>query len=370
MSDTVTADIKRKKTRAVKIGDLTIGAGHEIPVQSMIKIPTARKEEIVDEIKELEEAGCKIIRVTANDSEAAKALQYIKQNISIPLVADIHFDYELALEAIKSGVDKVRLNPGNIRRRGKHLDDEGFNNEKEIEAVVEAAQAAKIPIRIGVNSGSLEKDILKKHQYPTSDALVESALRHIKILENFEFYDIIVALKSSQVWTTIEAYRKISEKVDYPLHLGVTEAGGALPGLVKSSIGIGTLLAEGIGDTLRVSLTGPAIEEVKSGNEILKSLGYRSFGVNLISCPTCGRLQADLVSIIEELQEPLSKIKTPLNIAVMGCVVNGPGESKGADIGVSLGKNHAIFYVNGLSRGEISVGEVKEKILAAVEELS
>jgi len=283
----------------------------------------------------LEEAGCDIIRVAVPDMASAVAISEIKKQIRIPLVADVHFDYRLAIESIKQGADGLRINPGNI------------GNVDRVRKVVEMAKSYQVPIRIGVNSGSLEKDLLKKYGGPTPEALVESALRHVEILENMSFDQIVISLKSSDVLSCIHAYKLIAEKVDYPLHLGITEAGTLLTGTIKSSVGLGILLYEGIGDTIRVSLTGEPIDEVKVGIEILKSLNLREHGINLISCPTCGRTQINLINIAEEVQEKLSYIKKPLKVAVMGCVVNGPGEAREADIGIAGGNKRVAIFKKG-----------------------
>ena len=283
----------------------------------------------------MEEAGCDIIRVAVPDMASAVAISEIKKQIRIPLVADVHFDYRLAIESIKQGADGLRINPGNI------------GNVDRVRKVVEMAKSYQVPIRIGVNSGSLEKDLLKKYGGPTPEALVESALRHVEILENMSFDQIVISLKSSDVLSCIHAYKLIAEKVDYPLHLGITEAGTLLTGTIKSSVGLGILLYEGIGDTIRVSLTGEPIDEVKVGIEILKSLNLREHGINLISCPTCGRTQINLINIAEEVQEKLSYIKKPLKVAVMGCVVNGPGEAREADIGIAGGNKRVAIFKKG-----------------------
>ncbi len=357
MSDNESKDsIVRRKTRTVMVGSLPIGSGHPIPVQSMTKTKTADWKATVEQIQQYEEAGCQIVRVTANSDEAAEALKKIKENIHIPLVADIHFQHRFALKAIESGVDKIRINPGNI------------GSEEKIAEVLRAAKDGGVPIRIGVNAGSLEKDILRKHGFPNSDGMVESALRHIEIAERHNFKDLIVSLKSSDVPMMMEAYRKLAKQVDYPFHLGVTEAGTAFQGTIKSSIGIGGLLAEGIGDTIRVSLTEPGIEEIKVGREILRSLGLVSFGVTLVSCPTCGRLEVDLFRIAGEVEKAVAHVKTPLKVAVMGCLVNGPGEAKDADIGISSGNGEAVLYVKGESRGKIREDEIIPRLLYEIEE--
>lgn len=346
--------IVRRKTRTVMVKDLPVGSGHPVYVQSMTKTKTADWEKTVEQILRYEEAGCQIVRCTANNEEAARALKKIKENIHIPLVADIHFQHKLALIAVESGVDKIRINPGNIGKKEK------------VAEVLRACKDNGIPIRIGVNAGSLEKDILHKVGFPTSDGMVESALRHIEICNEHNFDDVIVSLKSSDVFMMIEAYRKLAKLCEYPFHLGVTEAGTSWQGTIKSSIGIGTLLAEGIGDTIRVSLTTDGAEEIKVGREILRSLGLVSFGVTIISCPTCGRLDVDLFKIVGEVEKAVEKIKTPLKVAVMGCLVNGPGESKGADIGISCGAGSAILYVKGESKGQIPETEIVPRLLEEI----
>ena len=348
----------RRKTREVKVGSLSVGGDHPVSVQSMTRSKTEDWKKTVEEILVLEKAGCEIIRCSANTLEAAEALKEIKKNIHIPLVADIHFDYKLALVAVKSGVDKIRINPGNI------------GSDEKIREVIKACKDARIPIRIGVNSGSLEKDILKKYGRPEPEALVESAMRHIEILEYNDFYDTIVAMKSSSVADTIAACRLFSAKSDYPQHLGITEAGSSYSGTIKSAIGIGSLLADGIGDTIRVSLTGQGGDEIRAGLEILKTLGLRHEGIEIISCPTCGRLEADLYSVLEQVEKQLADIKTPLKIAVMGCLVNGPGEAKEADIGVTFGKDHSIIYVDGKSTGRIPYADVVKTLVDLAREKS
>ena len=294
-------------------------------------------EATVNEIKRLEDAGCDIVRVAVPDMEAAKALGKIRKAIKIPLVSDIHFEYKLALEAVKQGVDGMRLNPGNIGAKYR------------IKAVVDAVKERNIPIRIGVNSGSLEKDILKKHGSPTAEALVESALRHVRILEDFDFFDIKISVKSTDVRKMIRAYKLLSEQTEYPLHLGVTEAGTTKMGTIKSSIGIGSLLAEGIGDTIRVSLTDDPVNEVIAGINILKSIGIRNKGIELIACPGCGRLEIDLIKLVNDVERRVSEIELsrPVKVAILGCVVNGPGEASEADIGIAGGKGKGMLYKDG-----------------------
>jgi len=328
--------IKRRKTREVKIGKIKIGGRNPIAVQSMCNTDTRDVKATVKQIHELEEVGCEIVRVAVPDMGAAGALGKIKKQIHIPLVADIHFDYQLALEAINQGVDKIRINPGNI------------GSKEKIKAVVKAAKERKVPIRIGINAGSLERDILVKYGgLATADGMVESAFRHIKILEDLDFFEIVVSLKASDVPRTIKAYEIFSKKYDYPLHLGITEAGTVWSGLIKSAVGIGSLLAQGIGDTIRVSLTGSVTEEVRVGFEILKSLGLREKGPILISCPTCGRTEIDLVTLANKVEKAIAKVEKPIKVAVMGCVVNGPGEAREADIGVAGGKHVGAIFVKG-----------------------
>lgn len=326
--------MQRKKTRKIKIGSIYVGGDYRVTVQSMTNTDTRDAEATISQIKLLEEAGCDIIRVAVPDMEAAEAIKHIKKGINIPLVADIHFDYRLALKSIENGVDALRINPGNI------------GNIDRVKAVVKAASERNIPIRIGVNSGSLEKPLLEKYGV-TSKALVESALRHVDILEKCGFYDTVISIKSSDVMMMIDAYRMISSNVDYPLHLGVTEAGTIMSGTIKSAVGIGTLLAEGIGDTIRVSLTGDPVEEVKVGRKILKSLGLIKDGVEIISCPTCGRTSIDLIKIANEVESKIADMDKNIKVAIMGCVVNGPGEAREADIGIAGGIGEGLIFKKG-----------------------
>ncbi len=327
----------RRQTRQFSLGNVKIGGGAPVSVQSMTKTDTRDIDATVEQISQLEKAGCDIVRLAVPDMEAAKALGEIKNQTNIPLVSDIHFDYKLALEAIAQGVDGMRINPGNI------------GSKKRIKAVVDAVKERKIPIRIGVNSGSLEKDILKKHGSPTPEALAESAMRHIQILEDMDFYDTKISVKSTDVMRMIEAYKIIAEKTDYPLHLGVTEAGTIKMGTIKSSVGIGSLLAQGIGDTIRVSLTGDPVDEIVVGIDILKSLGHRKHGIELISCPGCGRLEIDLMKLVTDIEKKIEHIELPrpIKVAVLGCVVNGPGEASDADIGIAGGRGKGIMYKHG-----------------------
>ena len=346
--------IKRRKTREVKIGDLIIGGEHAITVQSMTTTKTDDINETLKEVERLEEAGCHIIRITVPNKQAAKALYEIKKRMKVPLVADIHFDYRMALEAVDAGADKIRINPGNIGGKAR------------VKEVLEKVKGANLPIRIGVNAGSLEKDLIEKYGFPTAEAMVESAKRHIDICKEHNFEDIIVSLKASDVNLMIGAYSLFSQKYDYPLHLGVTEAGPKKSGTVKSSVGIGNLLANGIGDTIRVSLTDDPVEEVHVGFEILKSLGLASKGVTIVSCPTCGRLEVDLFKIAGEVEEELKDIKTPMTLALMGCAVNGPGEATHTDLGIAFGKGAGHLYYKGEKRGRVkeskAIDELKDMI--------
>lgn len=327
--------IRRKQTRTIKIGDLTIGGNHPIVIQSMCNTDTRDVKSTVKQILELEQAGCEMVRVAVPDSIAAEAVGEIKKNIHIPLVADIHFDYQLALRVMDLGIDKVRINPGNI------------GEEKRIQAVVEKAKQKQIPIRIGVNSGSLEKDLIQKYGGVTPEGLVESALRHVRILEKYQFYDIVISIKASNVPFSVQAYTLLSQNVDYPLHLGITEAGTIFNGSIKSAVGIGAILLNGIGDTIRVSLTGNPVEEIRVAKEILKSVGMGKNGIELISCPTCGRTQIDLISIANEVEKRCQNINKNLKVAVMGCAVNGPGEAREADIGIAGGKGECLLFKKG-----------------------
>ncbi len=347
----------RKKTKEILIGNIKIGANNPIAIQSMTNTDTRNVLETISQIKKLEEAGCEIVRVAIPDMEAAKAVKEIKKNINIPLVADIHFDYRLALEVLENGIDKLRINPGNI------------GNEQNIKQVVLKAKSNNIPIRIGVNSGSLEKDLLKKYNGVTPEALVESAIRHVEILENLNYENIVISLKSSSVPFSIEAYDIISNKTDYPLHIGITEAGTVYSGSIKSAIGIGLLLSKGIGDTIRVSLTGDPVEEIKCAKEILKTLEIRKFGIELISCPTCGRTEIDLISMANHVEQYCSKINKNIKVAVMGCVVNGPGEAKEADIGIAGGKGCGIIFKKGKILKKVDEDKLLESLLHEIEKM-
>lgn len=347
----------RQDTVAVKVGGLTIGGSNEVIIQSMCTTKTADVDATVSEILRLEEAGCQIVRVTVNNMEAADAIKEIKQRIHIPLVADIHFDYRLALAAIENGVDKVRINPGNIGRREK------------VEAVVQACKEKGIPIRIGVNAGSLENHLLEKYGYPTPEAMVESALFHIGILEELDFHDIIVSLKASDVPMAIAAYRMAAEKIKYPLHLGITEAGTLHAGTIKSSAGIGALLAMGIGNTVRISLSADPVEEVKVARELLKSFGLITNAATLVSCPTCGRLDIDLFSIANEVEEYISKIKVPIKVSVLGCAVNGPGEAREADIGIAGARGEGLLFRYGEIVRKVPETELLDALKQEIDEI-
>lgn len=322
----------RTDTVPVQVGNITIGGSNEVVIQSMCTTKTADVKATVAEIHRLEEAGCQIVRVTVNNKEAADAIKEIKRQIRIPLVADIHFDYKLALTAIENGVDKVRINPGNIGKREK------------VEAVVRACKERGVPIRIGVNAGSLEKHLVEKYGYPTPEALVESALYHIQILEELDFRDIIVSLKASDVPMAVAAYRKAAETFRYPLHLGITESGTLFSGTIKSSAGIGALLSLGLGNTVRISLSADPVEEVKVARELLKTFELISDAPTLISCPTCGRLDIDLFSIANEVEQYLSNLRVPIKVSVLGCAVNGPGEAKEADIGIAGARGEGLLF--------------------------
>lgn len=333
-------------SRVVKVGNLLIGGGNPIVIQSMTNTTTSDVEATVNQIKKLEAAGCQMVRMTINNEEAAKAIGEIKKRVDVPLCADIHFDYKLALLAIENGIDKLRINPGNI------------GSDENIKAVVEKAKEKNIPIRIGVNSGSIEKHILEKYGKPTADGMVESAMYHINLLEKNGFNDIVVSLKASNVKMMVEAYRKISKLVDYPLHLGVTEAGTAFQGTVKSAIGIGALLVDGIGDTIRVSLTEDPVEEIKVAKEILKVLGLIEAGVEIVSCPTCGRTEIDLIGLVKKVEKEFENENRKIKIAVMGCVVNGPGEAREADYGVAGGKGVGVLFKKGQIVKKVDESEI------------
>ncbi|KOR26857.1 flavodoxin-dependent (E)-4-hydroxy-3-methylbut-2-enyl-diphosphate synthase [Clostridium sp. L74] len=349
--------MERKLTRKVKVGNIYVGGDAPVSIQSMTNTDTRDAKSTLNQIKRLDEMGCDIIRCAVPDIEASKSLKIIIKESKIPVVADIHFDYKLALESIKNGVDALRINPGNI------------GSIERVKMVAEAAKERSIPIRIGVNSGSLKKDILDKYGKVCPEALVESALQHVTILEKCNFNDIVISIKSSNVMQMIESYRLISEKVNYPLHLGVTEAGTTFRGTIKSSVGIGTLLSEGIGDTIRVSITGDPIEEIKIGKEILRSLGYAKEGIEFVSCPTCGRTNIDLISIAEEVEKRLSNCKKNIKVAVMGCVVNGPGEAREADIGIAGGKGEGLIFKKGQVIKKVKEEYIIEELIKEIEKM-
>ena len=321
--------------RSVLVRDVLIGGGAPVSVQSMTNTDTRNIDATVEQIKRLEDAGCDIVRFSVYDSECAQAVLSIKKRTRIPLVADIHFDYRLAIAAIESGIDKIRFNPGNI------------GDDANVKKLCECAKVHGVPVRIGVNSGSVERPLLKKYGRPSPQAMVESAMRHVRLLENENFYDIVISLKASNVTDTVEAYRIISETTDYPLHVGVTEAGFGESAVIKSAVGIGSLLLAGIGDTIRVSLTGDPVNEVIAAKSILRSIGLEKRGAEVISCPTCGRTTGDLESVARRVQSELSCVKRAMRVAVMGCVVNGPGEAREADIGIAFAPGGAVVFKNG-----------------------
>lgn len=353
----------RNETRPVRIGQVSVGGGGKIPIQSMTNTDTRNPAETAAQIQRLEDAGCDIVRVAVPDAEAAEAIAEIKKRIHIPLVADIHFDYRLALQAIRSGADKIRLNPGNI------------GDAERVRTVVEAAKARQIPIRIGINGGSLEKELLNKYGGVTAEAMVESAMGHVHILEDMGFEDIVISLKASSLATTVEAYRQMAQKRPYPLHVGVTEAGTVYGGTVKSAAGIGAVLLSGIGDTIRVSLTGDPTEEVRAGRTLLRALELnRDCVPEFISCPTCGRCRIDLVTIANRVEAALLQLadsgffNRPIKVAVMGCAVNGPGEASQADIGLAGGDGCALVFENGKIKDRLDGPDIAEKFIHKVKE--
>lgn len=347
----------RKKTKKIKVGELYVGGDAPITVQSMTNTVTQDIDNTVRQMLELEKNGCDIIRVAINTDEDAKAIKEIKKYIKMPIIGDIQFDYRLALSAVKYGVDGLRINPGNI------------GNEQKVKEIVKACNDANISIRIGVNSGSIKKEYLEKYNGVNENSIVESALEQVNLLESLNFNNIKISLKASSVPLTIESYKKMSEIVDYPLHLGVTEAGTPWRGTIKSSIGIGALLSMGIGDTIRVSLTSDPIEEVRVGKEILKSLGLRKEGLTLISCPTCGRTKINLIKLAEEVEKALDHIDKPLTVAIMGCVVNGPGEAKEADIGIAGGIGEGLIFKKGQIIKKVKEEYLLEELLKEIEKL-
>ncbi|WP_455788182.1 flavodoxin-dependent (E)-4-hydroxy-3-methylbut-2-enyl-diphosphate synthase [Acidaminococcus fermentans] len=350
--------MERRKSRTIAIGQVTIGGENPVAVQSMTNTKTENIPATVDQIHRLTDRGCEIIRCAVPTLEAAQALKEIRKQIAIPLVADIHFDYRLALAAMESGVDALRLNPGNIGGRDR------------VEKVVEAARQRQVPIRIGVNAGSLPKDLLEKYGHPTAEALVEAAWRHIHILEEMDYNNIVISLKAHDVPLTLAAYRLMARECDYPLHVGITEAGTIRSGLIKSAVGIGTLLAEGIGDTIRVSLTGDPLAEIDAGFEILKSLGLRQHGPTLVSCPTCGRTCWSLEKVAKEVEARLAEIPEPITVAVMGCVVNGPGEAREADVGIAGGKGEGLLFRKGQILRKVPEDRLVEELFEEIQKIT
>lgn len=349
--------IERRKAKTVKVGNIALGGNNRIAVQSMLNVPAHDVDGNVKQAIELENAGCEIIRLTVPDTAAAKTLYAVKENVNIPVVADIHFDYRCALESVAAGADKIRINPGNI------------GDDSKVKAVADACKLHGVPIRIGVNSGSLEKNILAKYGSPTPEALCESASYHISLLEKFDFNDIVVSIKSSDVQKMVSSYRMLAKKCDYPLHLGVTEAGTHNMALVKSSIGIGSLLLDGIGDTIRVSMTDNPVKEVKAGFDILKAAGIKTDCVRLVSCPTCGRTKIDLISLAKEIEDALANCNKQITVAVMGCVVNGPGEAKEADIGVAGGDGCGVIFKRGEVLKKVNEDEIVQELLKEIDRM-
>ena len=349
-------NINRKKTKVINVGDVKIGGDNPISVQSMTNTLTTDIKSTVNQINEIHEEGADIVRVSCPDEDSAKALKEITQNVKLPVIADIHFHYKRAIEAAENGAKCLRINPGNI------------GDKQKIHDVLSAAKNNDCSIRIGVNAGSLEKDILEKYREPCPEALVESALRNIKVLEDQNFYNFKVSVKSSDVFLSIAAYRQLSKAMDYPLHLGITEAGGFVSGSVKSSIGLGALLLDGIGDTIRISLSDDPVKEIKIGNEILKSLGLRNRGVKIISCPSCARQAFQVIDTVKILEEKLSHIKTPVTLSIIGCVVNGPGEAAMTDVGITGGgKGNNMLYLSGVQSKKVLTNEIIDKVVFEVE---
>lgn len=347
----------RRKSSEIKVGSLMIGGNHPVSIQSMLNAPADDVAANVSQAKRLEEAGCQIIRVAIPDKNAVGLISKLKETVSVPIVADIHFDYRLALESVAAGVDKIRINPGNI------------GEESRVKQVVQACKQHEIPIRVGVNSGSLEKHILEKHGSPTAQAMVDSALYHTSLIEKYDYNQIAISMKSSNVPTTIQAYRLAAQQCDYPLHLGVTEAGTAHMGLIKSSIGIGSLLCDGIGDTIRVSLTDDPVNEVYAAKDILKAIGMQTEGITFISCPTCGRTKINLIALATEVEERLKSCPKTLTVAIMGCAVNGPGEAREADIGIAGGDGCALLFKKGEILRKIPEENVVEELLKEIDKM-
>ncbi|MFZ2447812.1 MAG: flavodoxin-dependent (E)-4-hydroxy-3-methylbut-2-enyl-diphosphate synthase [Syntrophobacteraceae bacterium] len=350
--------IKRRVSRQIHIGNVAVGGDAPVSVQSMTNTDTRDWRATVDQIKRLEDAGCEIVRVAVPDQEAADQFATIKKSIRIPIIADIHFDFRLAISAIGSGADAIRINPGNI------------GGPEKVKKVIEAARERSVPVRIGVNSGSVEKDLLKKYGHPGPEAMVESALRHIRFFEDNDFGLLKISLKSSDVIDTISSYRLLAQKTDYPFHLGVTEAGTVVSGAIKSALGIGFLLFEGIGDTLRVSLTADPENEMFVAWSILRALRLRQRGVELVSCPTCGRTEIDLIPLVEKAEELLKKVRTPIKVAIMGCVVNGPGEAREADVGIAGGRGTGILFKKGERVDKVPEKELLDRLISEVEKMT
>ena len=340
-------EIKRRKTRPVMVGKVQVGGGAPVSIQSMTNTHTYDVQETIDQVKRLEDAGCEIIRVTVESPKALKVLGQIKAKMKVPLVADIHFAHAMALGAIDEGADKIRINPGNIGGMDR------------LALVVEKCKKYNVAMRVGVNSGSLEKDLLEKHGHPTPEAIVESAMRHIKFIESFDYHNMIISVKSSHVPTMIRSYRLLAEQCDYPFHVGVTEAGTKMQGITKSAAGIGAVLSDGIGDTIRVSLTADPVEEVKVATHLLRSMGFRKEGVDIVACPTCGRCHVDLEKMVDQVETATLTMKTPMRVAIMGCVVNGLGEGAEADIGICSEKGHGVI----IEKGEIKVRLKEEELV-------
>ena len=349
-------DIKRKKTKVINVGNVKIGGNNPISVQSMTNTLTTDVKSTINQINEIKNEGADLVRVSCPDESSSKALKEITRNVDIPIIADIHFHYKRAIEAAENGADCLRINPGNI------------GDKKKINDVLKAAKDNGCSIRIGVNAGSLEKDILEKFKEPCPEALVESALRNIRVIEDKDFFNFKVSVKSSDIFLSIEAYRQLSRLTDYPLHLGITEAGGFISGSIKSSIGVGTLLLDGIGDTIRISLSDDPVKEIKIGNEILKSLNLRTRGVNIISCPSCARQGFQVINTVKILEEKLSHIKTPITLSIIGCVVNGPGEAAMTDIGITGGRNgNNMLYLSGIQKEKVLTDDLINRVVNEVE---
>lgn len=347
----------RRKSREIYIGNVGIGGNHPITVQSMTNTNTKDIEKTVDQILKLEKAGCDIVRIAIPDMEAADAINEIKKNTNIPLIADIHFDYRLALKAVKNGIDGLRINPGNI------------GSKEKVKEVVLACKERQVPIRIGVNSGSIRKDLISKYGGINENSMVQSALEHVRILEELNYNNIKISLKATDIYLTISAYKKIAELTDYPLHIGITEAGTPWRGTIKSSIGIGALLLMGIGDTIRVSLTSDPIEEVKVGKQILRTLGLLKDKIEIISCPTCGRTQINLIELVSKVEEKIGNISKPIKIAIMGCAVNGPGEAREADLGIAGGKGEALIFKKGEIIKKVSEDKLLDELMLEINKL-